>query len=123
MIKVFYDGKCGLCSKEINYYKKIAPKGIFDWIDITENPQTLEKYNIRLEYALKKLHLLDNKGNMLVGIDSFIVIWKQMRYFKILGYLVSLPIIKQITQYAYNKFADWRFNRLEHCQLAMNKKI
>ena len=24
---VFYDGKCGLCSKEINHYKKIAPNG------------------------------------------------------------------------------------------------
>ena len=34
MIKVFFDGKCGLCSKEINYYIKIAPAGIFDWQDI-----------------------------------------------------------------------------------------
>ena len=24
---VFYDGKCGLCSKEIDHYKKIAPQG------------------------------------------------------------------------------------------------
>ena len=29
MIKVFYDGKCGLCSKEINHYRKIAGAGIF----------------------------------------------------------------------------------------------
>ncbi|MDE4948910.1 DUF393 domain-containing protein, partial [Francisella tularensis subsp. holarctica] len=28
MIKVFYDGLCGLCTKEINQYKKIAPKNI-----------------------------------------------------------------------------------------------
>ena len=34
MIKIFYDGKCGLCSKEINYYIKIAPKNVFDWFDI-----------------------------------------------------------------------------------------
>ena len=34
MIIVFFDGKCNLCSKEINYYRKIAPKGIFDWQDI-----------------------------------------------------------------------------------------
>ena len=24
---VFYDGKCGLCSKEIDHYRKIAPQG------------------------------------------------------------------------------------------------
>ena len=27
LVTVFYDGKCGLCSKEINHYKKIAPNG------------------------------------------------------------------------------------------------
>ena len=27
LVTVFYDGKCGLCSKEINHYKKIAPTG------------------------------------------------------------------------------------------------
>ena len=26
-VTVFYDGKCGLCSREINHYKKIAPNG------------------------------------------------------------------------------------------------
>ena len=37
MITVFYDGKCGLCSKEINHYIKIAPEGIFNWQDITKD--------------------------------------------------------------------------------------
>ena len=27
LVTVFYDGKCGLCSREINHYKKIAPNG------------------------------------------------------------------------------------------------
>ena len=34
MIIVFYDGKCNLCSKEINYYRKIAPIGKFNWQDV-----------------------------------------------------------------------------------------
>ena len=46
MIKVFYDGKCGLCAKEINHYKEIAPQGIFEWVDVTESPKRLEQYNI-----------------------------------------------------------------------------
>ena len=28
MIEVFFDGKCGLCSKEIAYYQSIAPSGV-----------------------------------------------------------------------------------------------
>jgi predicted DCC family thiol-disulfide oxidoreductase YuxK len=30
MITVFYDGKCGLCRREIEYYKRIALEGIFN---------------------------------------------------------------------------------------------
>ena len=41
-IKVFYDGKCGLCSKEINYYKKISPDNLFEWYDIATNPKALK---------------------------------------------------------------------------------
>ena len=33
--QVLYDGKCGLCNKEILYYQTIAPKGKFEWVDIT----------------------------------------------------------------------------------------
>ena len=34
----FFDGKCGLCSKEISYYQGIAPVGIFVWKDIANDP-------------------------------------------------------------------------------------
>ena len=43
LVTVFYDGKCGLCSKEINHYRKIAPENVFDWQDITENQAKLNK--------------------------------------------------------------------------------
>ena len=40
MIKVFYDGKCGLCSKEIGHYMKISPPKTFIWL---EKPIKLKK--------------------------------------------------------------------------------
>ncbi|MFT7460831.1 MAG: hypothetical protein ACI909_003521, partial [Planctomycetota bacterium] len=43
MIRVFYDGKCGLCSKEINHYRRIARNGVFNWPDITESAEDLKK--------------------------------------------------------------------------------
>ena len=47
MIKVLYDGKCGLCNKEINYYKKIANNKNFKWLDIANNPRDLKEFNIK----------------------------------------------------------------------------
>lgn len=119
MIKVFYDGKCGLCSKEINYYKRIAPKGLFDWQDINQSMDDLKKEGVTLSQGLRLLHAQDNNGELHIGVDAFILMWKQLKYWKILGLFVSLPVIRQITQFAYKFFADSRFKRLEHCQLSL----
>jgi len=118
MITVFYDGKCGLCAKEINHYRKIAADGIFDWQDITQSTDALNKAGIRLSEALKLLHAKDNSGQMHIGVDAFILIWKQMKRWRILAIIAALPIVKPIAHAAYNAFAHWRFQRLTHCQLA-----
>ena len=117
MIIVFFDGKCNLCSKEINYYRKIAPKDIFDWQDINIKGNDFIKMGIKTSDGLKILHVLDNNV-LYVGVDAFIKIWNNLSYWKILGMLVSLPVIKQMVGLAYRVFANWRFSRLEHCIIA-----
>jgi len=42
----------GLCSKEINYYIKIAPPNIFEWLDIANNPGDLKKIKVSQYDAL-----------------------------------------------------------------------
>ena len=46
MITVFYDGQCGLCRREIDYYRRIAPSGLFDWVDIAGNAMPLAPFGI-----------------------------------------------------------------------------
>ena len=122
MITVFYDGKCGLCAREINYYRVIAPKGIFDWQDITESTDELTKQGVSLSAGLRLLHARDNTGQLHVGVDAFILIWKQLKRWRILAAFVALPIIRQIANMAYSAFANWRFKRLKHCQLAAKQE-
>jgi predicted DCC family thiol-disulfide oxidoreductase YuxK len=122
MIIVFYDGKCGLCSKEINYYRKVAPDGVFDWQDITESADDLKKEDISLSEGLKLLHAKDINGKMHVGVDAFILIWKHLRRWKILAAIISLPLIHPTINFIYKQFANWRFKRLAHCQLAVKNE-
>lgn len=122
MITVFYDGKCGLCSKEINHYRKIAPVGIFDWQDITESADDLKKEGVSLSEGLKLLHAKDEEGLMHVGVDAFILVWKQLRWWRILAIFVGLPIVRRIANIFYGYFAIWRFKRLEHCQLVAKQE-
>ena len=120
MIKVFYDGKCNLCSKEISYYRRIAPSDIFDWQDITLLNSNFINTGIKNSDALKMLHVIDNNNTLYIGVDAFIIIWNNLSYWKILARVVSMPIIRQIANITYRLFANWRFNKLTHCILAKN---
>ena len=122
MISVFFDGKCNLCSKEIDYYQRIAPKNTFNWVDITKTPGELDKFEIKLSDGLRLMHVADSNGNIFTGVDAFIIMWKQIKYWKFLGLFVSLPIVKQIANLLYQYFADWRFNRYEHCLIAQENE-
>lgn len=116
MITVYYDGKCGLCSKEINYYKKISPPNVFRWINIMDSVVELNKKGIKLTQALKILHAIDDKGKIHAGIDAFILIWSQLKRWRMLAKLIKIPLIYQAASFAYLTFAKWRFKKLDHCQ-------
>lgn len=122
MITVFYDGKCSLCAKEINHYRKIAPVGIFNWQDITTSADERKKAGISLSEGLKLLHAKDEEGLMHVGVDAFILIWRQLKRWRFLAFFVGLPIIRQVATIFYHSFANWRFKRLAHCQLAAQQE-
>jgi hypothetical protein len=68
---VTYDGKCGLCHREIEHYKNIAPEFIFNWVDITVDKSALEKSDISYVDGLKLLHAKDEHGDLHVGVDAF----------------------------------------------------
>jgi predicted DCC family thiol-disulfide oxidoreductase YuxK len=119
MITVFYDGKCGLCRREIEHYKRIAPQGIFEWSDITTNPNSFTSLGFLVSDGLLALHVLDTSQRMHIGIDAFITIWQNIPSWKILGVLMNFPIIRPLAKIIYKHFANWRFKRLgyDKCDL------
>ena len=119
--EVLFDGKCGLCNKEIRYYQSIAPKEKFKWVDITV-PKNLARYpTIDLREALMNLHVIEGE-NIKSGVDAFIAIWSDLGYFKLLGLFVRLPIIYQFACIFYRLFANYRFKNLSHCQIVDKQK-
>ena len=117
MITVYFDGKCGLCSKEIRYYQRIAPQGIFEWHDIATDPAPLSSLSISQETALRRLHVTDDQGKLHQGADAFIAIWRHLRGWYWLSLLGRMPIIRSLARFGYNRFADYRFRKLPHCQI------
>lgn len=122
MIRVFYDGKCGLCRREIEHYKRIAPKNVFEWIDITLDSSPLEQLGVTFAQGLKLLHAQDERGKLHVGVDAFILIWRQIPRWRVLSTIVGVAFIRPLANIAYSAFAAYRFNRLSHCQVASQSK-
>ena len=121
MITVFYDDRCGVCAKEIAYYQRISPEGVFFWEGISKNQSTLQRLNISPVDALMSLHVKDHSGSLYNGVDAFITIWRYLPYFKWLSIVVSLPIVYHSASWLYSFFAKYRFARLPHCQAVLKK--
>ncbi len=118
MLKVYYDGKCGLCRREIEYYKRVAPVDRYVWLDIAADPAVLADLNISQAEALRRLHACDASGTVYVGVAAFIAIWQGLKHWRYLAMIINLPLLQPLVAFAYDRFADYRFSRLTHCQIA-----
>ena len=122
MLRVLYDGKCGICRKEIEYYQRIAEPGLFTWHDVTSDQAILAEYDLRLSDTLMELHTIDSDNQVHKGVASFIRIWERLAYWRILAKIATLPGINNILQRLYIIFARRRFQRLDHCQVSLRNE-
>lgn len=118
MIKIFYDGACGMCSREINHYRKVAPPGVFDWVDVMSDRSALAGENISLADALMELHAKDGDGRLHVGVDAFLLIWRHIPRWRLAATIATIAPVSLVIRAAYPVFAKWRFSRLAYCKIA-----
>ncbi len=108
-IKVFYDGQCGACRFEINFYKKLTTNTPIEWLDITKEPSHLETINLSYQEAMKSLYILDKTKKLHNGVDAFCIIWSAIPWLSWVPYLIKLPIVYQSCWIIYTIFAYLRF--------------
>jgi predicted DCC family thiol-disulfide oxidoreductase YuxK len=123
MIRVFYDGKCGLCRREIHHYKQIAPQNVFEFVDITFNSASLVALNITIQDGLRLLHVQDRNGKICRGVDSFLLIWENIPRFRWLASIVRISPFYVIAAFLYDKFSAWHFTHMgyQKCTLEVGK--
>lgn len=110
-IEIFYDGRCGLCQREIRYYQRIAPRYRFRFTDVTKETERLSPYGLSLDAALRKFYVADVEGNLHAGVDAFIVIWRELFGWRWLAKFVNLSLVKPCARLLYRYFAAWRYRR------------
>ena len=98
-MKVYFNNSCSICRAEINLYKKENISEL-NWIDITKNKEAEDETNKSDESyefepdeeLLRRLHV-EKEGKIYVGVDAFLLVWKEIPKYKILYKFFKLPIV------------------------------
>ena len=102
--KVFFDGTCPLCSREIKFYKRKDNGANITWVDISLLDPGDVFPGLTKEDALKRFHLLDYKGRLLSGAKAFAALWLVLPPFKLLGRVAQKQPFTFILEVLYRMF-------------------
>ncbi|BAW80724.1 thiol-disulfide oxidoreductase DCC [Candidatus Nitrosoglobus terrae] len=112
-IKVYYNSACPLCRAGINRQKTKMADCQVDWNDVHTQTGIHREVSPDLEFVRKKIHAINEKGEIKIGIEAFEVIWKNSPNERWKAKLISLPGIKPMLILLYDIFAGllYKWNR------------
>jgi predicted DCC family thiol-disulfide oxidoreductase YuxK len=73
-LKVYFDGQCPLCRKEINLYKKISQGKQISWINIEEASFDAAKTGLTKDELKARFHVILN-DKVYSGGYAFLQLW------------------------------------------------
>lgn len=99
--KVLYNAQCPVCRFEIDHYRSYSQKSdlAIQFDDL--NSDALLAWEITSDQAARRLYV-EHKGQLYSGIPAFIMLWREMPRYRILGRIVDLPIIHWIACKVYD---------------------
>jgi len=109
-LTVWYNTKCPVCNAGVGWQRnrlvRAARAGLIEFRDINLEPDALARFGAGLEDIRRRLHAVDSDGKLHVGADCVIAVWRATPGHAWLGRLLGLPGIRQVTGFAYDRFAD-----------------
>lgn len=103
-LKVFYDGLCELCSREIAHYQRQKGSEYIEFIDIFSASFQADDYGLDPKAVHKNLHAITPEGKVLVGVDTFVAIWKILPRYQFAAKIASRTFISKVGKNFYALF-------------------
>jgi len=101
---ILYDSLCRLCNAEIEYYRRNDPEKIFEYVDIMHSEFDASTYKLTKSDVHKYFHVIDEKGNVLKGVEAFNFIWIKLDKFIILQKMYSSRFGRALMELGYKGF-------------------
>jgi predicted DCC family thiol-disulfide oxidoreductase YuxK len=109
-LTVWYNTRCPVCSAGIDWQHnrlvRAARAGAIEFRDINLEPEALARFGAGIEDVRRSLHGVDADGRLHVGADCAIEIWRRTPGDGWLARLLGLPVLRQISRFSYDRFAD-----------------
>jgi predicted DCC family thiol-disulfide oxidoreductase YuxK len=109
-LTVWYNTKCPVCNAGINRQKRrlieAVRSGAIEFRDINLEPHALARFGADVNGVRRRLHGVDANDKLYAGADCGIEIWLRTPGDAWLGRILGLPVLRQITRFGYDRFAD-----------------
>lgn len=121
---VLYNGRCPICSREIEGYRRLAARCgvVVDLLDASRDEEALAALGLDADRAARRLHLLE-KGRLLAGVEAFAALWERLPGWRLIARLVRLPGVRALAEFVYEGILApllyrWHMRRLSRERVA-----
>jgi predicted DCC family thiol-disulfide oxidoreductase YuxK len=113
-VRVFFDGACPLCAREINFLRGLDRRNRLRFTDIADSHFDPALYGRSMEAFMAEVHGLLSDGRWITGVEVFRRLYGATRLRPLVG-LTRLPGIAQLLDTAYGTFAKNRLRWTGRC--------
>ncbi len=100
LVKVWYDGECPLCLREIQLMRRLDRRGAVRFIDV----QSGGACPLDRQTLLARFHAQEGDGPIVSGARAFAAMWRAIPLLRPLGLLARNPAVLWILERAYLGF-------------------
>lgn len=103
-LKVYYNGACPVCSREIGHYRRSADRhGVAArWIDVAAEPDALAGDGIDRRGSLRRMHVRTEDG-LAAGVPAFIALWRRLPGWSGFARAADNPVMRPIAGFLYDR--------------------
>lgn len=105
---IYYDGSCNTCSREIRFYMRRKGAERIHFLDAASAADNELGPGLTRDRALSRMHVRNEAGDLIEGVDAFVAIWRRLPAMRCLGRIAEKPGAIHVLKLGYRLFLAWR---------------
>ena len=103
-MKIFFDGECPICSREIHFYKRKAGTVRCEWVDVNRLSEEFIPNGYTRDDLLKRFYVNHPTEGITSGAMAFALLWQEIFGWHWVVDALKVPIIGQTCDFTYRVF-------------------